>query len=37
VLDEQGRCPLLMLTQAMAWELNVFFGVGNERNKAFRQ
>lgn len=37
VLDQQQRCPLLMFTQAMAWELNVFFGVGNEEDRAFRR
>ena len=37
VLDQQQRCPLLMFTQAMCWELNVFFGVGNEEDRAFRR
>ena len=37
VHDQQGRCPLFMFTQGMAWELNVFFGVGNDEDKAFRR
>lgn len=37
VLDQQRKCPLLMYTRAMAWELNVFFGVGNEEDRAFRR
>ena len=39
VLDQHqpSRCPLAMFTPAMAWELNVFFGVGNEEDRAFRR
>jgi hypothetical protein len=25
VLDQSGRCPLLVFTQQMCWELNAFF------------
>lgn len=39
VLDQHrpSRCPLVMFTPAMAWELNVFFGVANEEDRAFRR
>jgi hypothetical protein len=37
VLDQRHRCPLMLFTQVMAWELNVYFGVGNEEDKAFRR
>jgi hypothetical protein len=37
VLDQQHKCPLMVFTQAMAWELNVYFGVGDETDKAFRR
>jgi hypothetical protein len=37
VLDQQQKCQLIMFAQAMAWELNVFFGVGNDEDKAFRR
>ena len=39
VLDQHqpSRCPLAMFTPAMAWELNVFFGVANEEDKGFRR
>jgi len=37
VLDQQQKCQLFMFTQAMAWELNVFFGVGNDEDKGFRR
>lgn len=37
VHDQQGRCLLLMFTQAMAWELDLFFGVGDDEDKAFRR
>lgn len=39
VLDQHqpSRCPLVMFTPAMAWELNVYFGVANEEDKAFRR
>jgi len=37
VLDQQHKCPLMLFTQAMAWELNVYFGVGDETDKAFRR
>lgn len=37
VMDQKQRCPLLMFTQAMCWELNVFFGVSNEEDRAFRR
>lgn len=39
VLDQHqpSRCPLVMFTPAMAWELNVFFGCASEEDKAFRR
>lgn len=37
VHDQEHRCPLFMCVQAMCWELNVFFGVGNDEDKAFRR
>lgn len=37
VHDQSGKCPLVLFTQVMAWELNVFFGVGNEEDKGFRR
>ena len=37
VLDQQQKCPLLMYTRAMAWKLNVFFGVGNEEDRGFKR
>ena len=31
VLDRKGKCPLLVFTEQMCWEINEFFnGVGNE-------
>jgi hypothetical protein len=37
VHDQEGRCPLVLFTQVMAWELNVYFGVGDETDKGFRR
>ncbi|MGB7728998.1 MAG: hypothetical protein WBL50_13265 [Candidatus Acidiferrum sp.] len=37
VRDQSGKCPLVLFTQVMAWELNVFFGVGNKEDKGFRR
>jgi hypothetical protein len=37
VHDQEGRCPLVLFTQVMAWELNVYFGVGDEEDRAFRR
>lgn len=37
VMDQQQKCPLLMYTRAMAWELNMFFGVGNEEDRSFKR
>lgn len=39
VLDQHqpSRCPLVMFTPAMAWELNVYFGVANDEDKGFRR
>jgi hypothetical protein len=37
VLDQQHKCPLQMFTEPMSWELNCYFGVGDETDKAFRR
>jgi hypothetical protein len=37
VRDQSGKCPLVLFTQVMAWELNVYFGVGDETDKGFRR
>jgi hypothetical protein len=37
VLDQQHRCPLMLFTQAMSWELNCYFGVGDDVDKAYRR
>jgi len=37
VRDQEGRCPLVLFTQIMAWELNVYFGCANEEDKGFRR
>jgi hypothetical protein len=37
VHDQQHRCPLVLFTQVMAWELNVYFGVGDDVDKAYRR
>lgn len=37
VFDQANRCPLVVFTQAMCWELNVYFGVANEEDKGFRR
>ena len=37
VHDQKRRCPLMLFTQAMAWELNCYFGIGDEVDKAFRR
>lgn len=39
-VHDQGKttfCPLVIFTQAMCWELNTYFGVGNEEDAAFRR
>lgn len=37
VLDQKQKCPLVLFCQPMAWELNEFFGVGNDKDRAFRR
>lgn len=37
VHDQEGRCPLLLFIQPMCWELNMYFGVGNEEDRGFRR
>ncbi|MGC1619224.1 MAG: hypothetical protein WA765_12115 [Candidatus Acidiferrum sp.] len=37
VLDQQHKCPLMLFTQVMAWELNCYFGVGNDEDRGFRR
>ncbi len=37
VHDQEHKCPLMLFTQVMAWELNCYFGVGDETDKAFRR
>jgi hypothetical protein len=37
VHDQEHKCPLRLFTQVMAWELNMYFGVGDETDKAFRR
>ena len=37
VHDQEHRCPLMLFTQAMAWELNCYFGVGDEVDRAYRR
>ena len=37
VMDQKQKCPLMIFTEPMAWELNCYFGVGDEQDKAFRR
>ena len=37
VHDQTGKCPLILFCRPMAWELNEFFGVGNQEDKGFRR
>jgi hypothetical protein len=35
--DQEHKCPLRLFTQVMSWELNCYFGVGDDVDKAFRR
>jgi hypothetical protein len=37
VHDQEGRCPLLVSTGSLCWEINNSLGVGNEEDKAFKR
>jgi hypothetical protein len=37
VLDQEGKCPLLMSVSSLCWEVNLALGLGNEEDKGFRR
>jgi hypothetical protein len=37
VMDQKGRCPLLLSVRSLTWEINQFCGCGNEEDKAFKR
>jgi hypothetical protein len=37
VLDQEGRCPLLVSVSSLCWEINLALGVGNEEDEGFRR
>ena len=37
VLDQQGRCPLLVFVRQLCWEINQVMGCANEEDKGFRR
>jgi len=37
VHDQEGRCPLLVSTSSLCWEINNAVGCGNEEDKAFKR
>jgi hypothetical protein len=37
VMDQQGKCPVLMSVRALCWEVNQFMGVANEEDKGFKR
>ena len=37
VQDQEGRCPLLVSTSSLCWEINNAIGCGNEEDKAFKR
>lgn len=37
VHDQEGKCPLLVSVNSLAWEINLALGLGNEEDKGFRR
>ena len=37
VLDQAGKCPLLVSVSSLTWELNQAANIGNEEDNAFRR
>jgi hypothetical protein len=37
VHDQEGKCPLLVSTSSLCWEINNAIGCGNEEDKAFKR
>ena len=37
VHDQEGRCPLLISTSSLCWEINNAIGCGNEEDQAFKR
>lgn len=37
VLDQSGKCPLIIFVRQLSWEINQAMGVANEEDKGFRR
>lgn len=37
VLDQVGKCPLLICVSSLTWELNQAANIGNEEDNAYRR
>ena len=37
VHDQEGRCPLLVSTASLCWEINQAMGVANDEDRAFKR
>ena len=37
VMDQQGRCPLLLSVRSLTWEINQFCNIGNGEDAGFRR
>jgi hypothetical protein len=37
VMDQQGKCPILMSIRSLCWEINHFCNIGNDEDNGFRR
>lgn len=37
VMDQQGRCPLLLSVRSLAWEINQFCNIASEEDRGFKR
>jgi hypothetical protein len=37
VMDQQGRCPLLLSVRSLVWEINQFMNVASEEDNGFKR
>src|SRR6266566_6302595 len=37
VMDQQGRCPLLLSVRSLTWEINRFCNIGDEEDAGFQR
>ena len=37
VHDQEGRCPLLVSTASLCWEINQTMGISNDEDRAFKR